>query len=111
MPYIRIETNVNLDKNEEAVLEMELAKSICLLEGKDERWLMTHIHSRQTMRFQGIGDPCVMAIVLVYGKGNSYSSFVSVLTDILAKVLNVQRQRVYISCFETEQWAWNGQLF
>lgn len=113
MPYIQIKTNIDISNEKKSLIKKQLGKSIELIVGKSEEWLMIDLSSNETMWFQGSSDPCIYLQLNVYGESskNCYENFTNSVSSFINKELSIELNRIYISYFETNHWGWNGKNF
>ena len=98
MPYIEIKTNIDVSD-----------KSVSLI----EKWLMINVADNQRMCFGGSGEPCLIALVDLYGKcdDKSLDSFTLRLTDLLCSELDIEKERIYVCYQFTDYWGYAGENF
>ena len=111
MPYIELNTNIEISKELKNEVKSKLGNLIKELPGKSENWLMVNINDKTSLYFKGSDKGAIMIKVLIYG--DSYSSqvldnFTSLLTSYLQKELDIDGSRIYISYFFTKNWGLNG---
>ena len=114
MPFINLKTTKTLTDNDKLNLKSEFGKAISIIPGKSEHWLMVSLQDKETMYFQGDCDEDIAFIeVKIYGKSSSatYNSLTSKLTDIVFSLLNINKDKIYVSYFETDNWGYNGSNF
>ena len=66
MPYCNIKTNVKGEKKKE--LSKALTKTIELIPGKTENWIMTSIDDEAFMTFAGSEEPTAMITLKTFGQ-------------------------------------------
>ncbi|MGN1406709.1 MAG: phenylpyruvate tautomerase MIF-related protein [Erysipelotrichaceae bacterium] len=113
MPFIEIKTNIDVSDKSVSLIEKVLGKDIEILPGKSEKWLMINIIDNQKMCFGGSNEPCVIALVDLYGKCDDkfLNSFTLKLTDLLSSELNVLKERIYVRYQFTDYWGYAGDNF
>ena len=113
MPFINVKTNVNVSKEESDLIKTSLGKSISLLPGKSETWLMVEIESNEMMYFQGSNNPCAMVKVDLYGSSSkdNYNKLASAITSLLSDELKIDSSRIYVRFEEVSNWSYSGSLF
>ncbi|MBR1763978.1 MAG: hypothetical protein IJ746_01125 [Ruminococcus sp.] len=112
MPFINIKTNVPIAPEAETTIKTALGKAITAVPGKSEGWLMVGLE-QQTLYFRGTDEPAAIAQVSLYGSAGhqALDKLAGSITDIISAQLGVSPDRIYVSCFATPDWGWNGSLF
>lgn len=112
MPFIETKTNVEINREQEAVLKKEFGKAVSLI-GKSEAWLMLNFESDRRMYFKGMNDPCAIIEVKLYGSASpsTYNSLTARLTEIAAATLSIPSSRIYVKYEEVEHWGFDGYNF
>ena len=113
MPFIQVKSNVEIPSEKEVACKEALGKSISLLPGKSEQWLMVNIEGSQALYFQGKNDPAAYVEVKLYGGENkaAFDKFTSEVTKILSSLLGIKPNRIYVSYFTTTSWGYAGSNF
>jgi Macrophage migration inhibitory factor (MIF). len=112
MPYININTNVSVSKEQEETVKERLGKAIGLLPGKSESWLMVGFESEKSMYFRGNASQKIALVeVSVYGGINrsAADSLTEAITGILEQDIGVAQ--TYVKYEEVEIWGYNGSNF
>lgn len=114
MPYLKLDTNLELDsKTTKELLSKSSAKLSSVL-GKPESYVLVHINSGQTMMFAGSTDPLayleLKSIGLLYDQAPSLSAL---FCEFIAEELNIPANRVYIEFTDIprEMWGWDSRTF
>ncbi len=112
MPYIHIQTNAPIKKEQESEITKDLGAAISLA-GKSESWLMLRYEGSCDMAFRGDADhPVAFVGISLYGKpGGSLDMFSAEITRILNRRLDIDSDRIYIRYLYTQDWGWNGSNF
>ena len=114
MPCIQLSTNQQISEEKEASLKRKFGKSIELVPGKTERWLMITFQGGCRMYFAGDGaKPAAFVKVGLFGKApqSVYDKLTAALTDAVSLELGVEPTRIYIQYEESQYWGWNGGNF
>lgn len=114
MPCIQLSTNQEITREKETNLKRKFGKSIELVPGKTERWLMVSLQGGCRMYFAGDDQkPIAFVKVGLFGKApqTAYDKLTSALTDIISLELEVEPTRIYIQYEESQFWGWNGGNF
>ncbi|MCX8049954.1 MAG: phenylpyruvate tautomerase MIF-related protein [Methylohalobius sp.] len=112
MPYLRIETNLELKPEQKqaflATASSELAKTL----GKPEGYMMAQLVSGADLIFAGSREPCAYVELKSIGLKDSQmlSQFVC---ELLTSQLGIPSRRVYIEFIDIDpkRWGWNGSTF
>jgi len=111
MPFIELKTNVKLKDSIKETLSKELGEKIQILH-KTENWLMINFIDQQSMYFKGNNSPCAILEVKLYGEADrSVNEFTETITQIVAKLTNIDPSRIYINYFSTQNWGYSGFNF
>ena len=113
MPFIQTKTNLPVSQEQEKALKARFGKTIALLPGKSERWLMLDFEDNCRMWFGGDDAPCAYLEVKLFGSasGSSYDKLTAAITDDVCAVLGVAADRVYVKDEEIAHWGWNRNNF
>lgn len=113
MPFIKLSTNLPVADDTKALIVKSLGKSISLLPGKSETWLMVDVQGGRSLFFQGSDSPCLMAEVKLYGRSDkrNYQALAEAITSLAQESLEIPSSRVYVEFEETPYWAFDGNLF
>ena len=112
MPFININTNVAVSKQQEVAVKTKLGKAIELLPGKSESWLMVGFEAEHPLYFRGSDSERIAFVeVSVYGKVSRSAAdrLTAAITEILGQELGIEQS--YIKYEEVEIWGWNGSNF
>jgi len=114
MPYIEAKLTSKLSPEKCEALKSGFGKTIELIPGKSEDWLMVNISDGQKMYFKGEDDKDSAFIsVSIFGKASSkaYSALTSELCTLISYIAGVSPSRIYITYREVDEWGWNGSNF
>ena len=112
MPFININTNTAISKQQETAVKTRLGKAIELLPGKSEGWLMVGFEPERPLYFRGSGSEKIAFVeVSVYGKVSRPASdrLTAAITEILEQELGIEQS--YIKYEEVEICGFNGSNF
>lgn len=112
MPFININTNVLVSKEQEVAVKSRLGKAIELIPGKSENWLMVGFEPERPLYFRGSDSERIAFVeVSVYGRISrpAADQLTSAITAILEQELAIGQS--YIKYEEAEIWGWNGSNF
>ncbi len=114
MPFLSLNTNIDLDDSQAAGLLEEMTQVIKTATGKSERYIMTEVESSKLMMFAGSTDPLAYleckSIGLTPTQAKNLSASIS---QLLQSELKIPAERIYIefSNCPAELWGWNGNTF
>ena len=114
MPFIQTKTTVKISPEQESALRSEFGKAIELIAGKSEEWLMLDFADECRMAFRGTTTPDIAMIdvsILGKAKDSEYDRLTPSICEIVNRVLNVPRNRIYVKYTEIEHWGYNGINF
>ncbi len=112
MPFININTNVAVSKQQENAIKTKLGKAIELIPGKSESWLMVGFEQEHPLYFRGSDRERIAFVeVSVYGRVSrpAADQLTAAITEILEQELDIRQS--YIKYEEAEIWGWNGSNF
>lgn len=112
MPFIKINANTAISKEQETAVKTRLGQAISLLPGKSEQWLMVGFAPETPLYFRGDGSQNIAFVeVSVYGSLSKPAAdrLTAAITDILREELAIEQ--VYIKYGEVEIWGYNGSNF
>ena len=114
MTFIETKTTVKIGAEQEEALRCELGKAIELISGKSEEWLMLNFVPECRMAFRGTPTPDIAMIdvqLLGKGKDSEYDKLTECICEMVNRILNVPRNRIYVKYTELERWGYNGIIF
>lgn len=114
MPMINIKTNVSVSSEQENTIMSALGKSISLIRGKSEAWLMVGIDGGSSLCFrEDKKTPCAFVNVSIYGSAstNEYEALTGAVTTLLNQQLGIRSDRIYVCYQETMNWGYSGHNF
>jgi len=114
MPYLKINTNIVLDKTVETELGKSVSAEVSGLLGKPENYVMTEINSSLSMSFAGNNDPLAYLELKSIGlPEQKTSAFSEALCLFISKHLKIDPARIYIEFADAERhlWGWNNSTF
>ena len=112
MPYIKVQTNQKVKKEEELLkkLSAEMAEQL----GKPESYIMTALEAETGMTFGGSSEKTAFIQVKSIGLKKSMTEDISkFICEFLEKELEIKQDRVYIEFADVPgaMWGWNGGTF
>ena len=114
MPYLRIETNLELDRQQVDTLLSSASQAMADQLGKPERYVMVEVIAGAHLMFDGNRDPAAYVELKSIGLPESQTQPLSrFLCDFLQNQLNIAPDRVYIEFIDIPRkfWGWNGSTF
>lgn len=114
MPYLLIQTNVEVPETTEKALLSEASGMVAQQLGKPEQYMMVAIAPRRRMLFAGSCAPAAFLSLQSIGLPESkLGTMTSSLCDLMGKHIGVPADRVYItfSNVEAKCWGHDGATF
>lgn len=114
MPYLNIETNLELSPERQAGLLKKASGTVAQLLGKPEAYVMVGLQQGRQMLFAGSDAPLVYAELKSIGLPEQRSAELSAaLAALFDSEIGVAAERVYIEFSNAERpmWGWNGATF
>ncbi len=114
MPYLRIQTNLPLNKKAERTILKEASSLVATELGKPEEYVMVALQPDTPMGFAGSDDPAAFielkGIGLPAAKTNRLSQ---VLSGLINEHLGIPSQRIFLNFADIPPnlWGWNGDTF
>jgi phenylpyruvate tautomerase PptA (4-oxalocrotonate tautomerase family) len=114
MPYLKIQTNREIDDGAKKQTLIRASARISELLGKSTRYVMVAFAPRHAMVFAGSTDPCAYLELKSIGLARGETATLSeALCDLIHRELGIPTDRVYIEFADAERpmWGWNGKTF
>ncbi len=114
MPFINLKTNVTLDENQKHSLKSKLTKSITLIPGKSENYVMCAVEDNVSMMFRGDNTQPLAFVeikILHSAPKNAYAALTEEICKILKENINVDGNNCYVKFEEAEYWGMDGFMF
>lgn len=114
MPYLKLNTNKTVSKDESVHLLSQLSQAVAKATGKPERYIMIELNDSKTLLFAGNSQPLAFIECKSIGLTTSQSkSLSSSLCQLLETALQIKPDRIYIEFKDcpAEFWGWNGTTF
>lgn len=112
MPYIKVQTNQKVEKEE--VLLKKLSAAMAEQLGKPESYIMTALEAETGMTFAGSTEKTAFIEVKSIGLKKSMTEDLSqFICNFLEKELGIKQDRIYIEFADAPgaMWGWNGGTF
>lgn len=114
MPYLRIETNVDVEGAEHHAVLQQASELLARELGKPERYVMIALDAGKPMLLAGSAEPLAYLQLSSIGlPAASTAGLSKALCGLLAEVLGIRPERVYIvfADIPRQLWGWNGGTF
>ena len=114
MPYLRIQTNVAVNENQEDNLLTTSSRLVSGHLGKDEKFFMGIIEDQQAMYFAGSSDPLAFLELKALGLPAEKTKDLSRdLCELVELQLSIPPERIYVKFHSVNRgmWGWNGDVF
>ena len=114
MPYLKIETNVNINSQQHAELLKHASSKVAALLGKPESYVMVAVQAGVPMLFAGSNAPLAYLELKSIGLPRERTTEHSAtLTTLIGEQLGIKPERVYIEFADAERpmWGWSGRTF
>ena len=111
MAFITIKTNVPISKENEATLTQQIGQTMMLI-GQNENALLLNLESEQCFYLRGKKQPTALisASIFANSKHIGYRAFAEKITQIMAQILPIPPENLYIQFNDLNSWAVAGQL-
>jgi phenylpyruvate tautomerase len=114
MPYLKIQTNQQLDDEAHYALMKKASATVAEQLGKPENYVMVTVQSGQAMLFAGSDGPLAYLELKSIGLPESATQDLSAsLCTLMAQELDIEKNRTYIEFADAPRhmWGWNGGTF
>ncbi len=114
MPYVSLETNKSLSKQQSNQLMQRLSQLMAEKTGKSEAYVMVKVASDKDMQFAGNTDPLAYFECKSIGLTEEQAKKLSqALAMAINDELQIPAERVYIEFSRCDGafWGWNGGTF
>lgn len=114
MPYLNVTTNVPMNRKQKVLIDSAVAKALTIVPKEKPEYLMSYFEDASSLILSGdMEKPCAMVevrvVTKVYEDNKSlFESIVKVVTDIISAVLNIEPERIYVTCIGSPLWAAAG---
>ncbi|WP_031431449.1 phenylpyruvate tautomerase MIF-related protein [Methylomicrobium agile] len=114
MPYLKLNTNVDVDNAKSPELLSQLSQLVAAETGKPERYVLVELNAGKAMLFAGSAEPLAYLECKSIGlSAKQAKSLSAALSRQLETALAIPANRIYIefgNC-PAEFWGWNGSTF
>ena len=114
MPYLLIQTNLELGPDETATLARRASAETATLLGKPERYVMVCVRPGETMCFAGDDAPLAYLELKSIGLPADRTDELSAgLCALVGAALDIPSERIYIEFADAQRhmFGWNGGTF
>lgn len=114
MPYLKIQTNVTLDADQQASLLRQASTAVASALGKPESYVMVALQPDTPMLFAGSDQPLAYLELKSLGLPRQRSAELSeALCGLIETQIGAPPSRTYIEFADPDRsmWGWNGGTF
>lgn len=114
MPYLKLNSNVDIEAEQSRQLAKDLSQLLAKETGKPERYVMVELAGGKAMLFGGSDQPLAYLECKSIGLTSTQAKALSVsVPQVLMARLGLAADRIYIefSNCPAEFWGWNGSTF
>jgi phenylpyruvate tautomerase PptA (4-oxalocrotonate tautomerase family) len=107
MPYLRIQTNASVRKDQQESLLSQASQLVSRHLGNDEKFFMGIIENEQAIYFAGSSNPLAFLELKALGLPAEATK------DLLHEELSITPERIYVRFHNVNRgmWGWNGGIF
>jgi len=114
MPYLKIQSNQEVDTNSKAALLAEASALVAKELGKPESYVMVNLEPTRPMLFAGTDEPTAYLELKSIGLSESQTKPLSAaLCQLIHDKVNIAPNRIYIEFANAPRsmWGWDGKTF
>jgi len=114
MPYLQIQTNVDIKEKEQATLLAKASQAVAEALGKPESYVMVAIEANTPMLFAGTDEPTAFLMLKsIRLSTDSTPGLSETLCSFIEETLKIPKDRVYIEFINAQAslWGWNSRTF
>jgi phenylpyruvate tautomerase PptA (4-oxalocrotonate tautomerase family) len=114
MPYLKIQTNRQLDEAAAKSLAARASALVAEQLGKPERYVMASVENNTAMQFAGTDEPLAYLELKSIGLPESTTADTSrALCQLVAAETGIAPDRIYIEFSDAprKMWGWNNSTF
>ncbi len=114
MPYLKIQTNQDIESSTEQALLQQASALVASELGKPESYVMINIEPTRPMLFAGSNEPTAYLELKSIGLAESQTKGLSAaLCDLINEKTNIPTDRIYIEFTDAPRsmWGWNKSTF
>ena len=114
MPYLKIQTNQDVEDGKKLEIVEKASKLVATGLGKPESYVMVALEPSTKMVFAGVAEPTIFMELKSIGLAESKTADLSKsLCDFAEEEFGVNKERIYIEFANANgsMWGWNGRTF
>lgn len=114
MPFIDVKTSCELNDEKIERIKSDLGKSISLIPGKSENWLMVNIADNCNLYFKGSNNENTAFVnVSIFGETSKANceKLTAEICNILENSVGIPSDRVYVKFEFSDMWGYNKFIF
>ncbi|MGZ5025939.1 MAG: phenylpyruvate tautomerase MIF-related protein [Methylobacter sp.] len=114
MPYLKLTTNIAVNKEQSPKLLSQFSRLLAKETGKPESYVMVELAADKDMLFGGNNEPLAYVECKSIGLSTQQATSLSAaISQLLASALQLPADRVYIEFTNcpANLWGWNGSTF
>ena len=117
MPYMEINTSLELNDEEKHQLCEDIGEFISIVPGKSREITMMNLKAGCYIEFPGLSNPCPPTVpsiniefrILGRSPFRSKKDFVREVTSMLCEKYSFEPWRVFVNIFECDSWGFRGE--
>lgn len=114
MPYLKLQTNQEIDQEATTEIMQTLSRGVSEALGKSESYVMIALESGKPMFFAGNDAPAAYVELKSLGLPEDQTTrFSETLCSLIEQAIAVSKDRIYIEFAgpARHMWGWNGKTF
>lgn len=114
MPYLRIQTNIQLTVEQQQMLLKPASELIANQLGKSEHYIMIQVEAGESMLFDGTEEPLAyMELKSIGLPADRIKALSANLCEFILNRLEIPKSRIYIEFVDVDRsmWGWNSTTF
>ena len=114
MPYLQIQTNVDIESSRQRTLLANASKTVATALGKPEGYVMVALEANVPMLFAGTDQPTAFLMLKSLRLPTESTPALSeTLCSFIEETLKIPKNRVYIEFINGQAalWGWDGGTF
>ncbi len=113
MPFLRIQTNVDLGSEARTTIAGTSSRLVSELLGKPESFVQVQVQDNQALVFGGSDEPNAFVELRSLGLPDDLNPLARRITESIEQQLGIASDRIFINFFDLPraEWAWNGKTF
>ncbi len=113
VPYLRIQTNMELEDEQRTDLAGNASKLVAELLEKPEAYVQVQVQDGEELIFGGSSAPNAFIELRSLGLPDDLNTLSKQISATIEQQLEIAPDRIFINFFDLprSQWAWNGKTF